>query len=70
MTNNIIEDCRQTLRGNLQEDSVPDSDLHMYLIARKNPSMTRLQVPQVPSQGKLDLDVVGEFVIQTSSVSL
>ena len=43
---------------------------NLYLIARENPSMTELQVPQVPSQGRLDLDVVGEFVIQTSSVRL
>ena len=70
MINNIIDDCHRTHKESLSAGSMPDSDLHMYLIARENPNMTRLRVPQVPSQGRLDLDVVGEFVIQTSPVSL
>ena len=68
--NDLIEDYCKTHQDSLTEDSVPVSDLHMYLIARENPGMTKLQVPGAPNQGRLDLCVVAYSCENLASADL
>ena len=63
----IVEDCRRANRDNLRENSIPISDLHMYLIAQTNPDMTSLPTS---SHGRLDLRVIASSCKNLTSADL